>query len=348
MATLLDTDLGAYFEQTAGMNVELAPARVEGLPFFLRGRYDFAQTTLYGKACVFFSPKPEFEAWTPSTIQSDSRQLEASLCRLPIFVANGVDANQRHRLIQLRIPFIVPGRQMYLPDLLIDLRERFAVQRSKPVRYLSPSAQGIFLMALEQQIASFENALQIAERVKYTAMTVGRTMDELEAVGLASIVRLGKNKTLSFSTSEKVDWRALWEKALPHLRSPVRRTFPLYSYRPELLENAFLGGFSALARYSTLNAPSKTVWAVSAEYYRNHTVELESAQAPGSDWGNENLEIWTYDPGLLSDQRSSWIRDPAPERGGMIDRLSLFLALREETDERVQQALEHMMKEIKW
>jgi hypothetical protein len=349
MNALLTRELCAYLEQTAGLNIELVPSDQRRLPFFLRGRYDLAQTTLYGQAYVFFAPKPDFDEWTPSTIQSDRRQLKDSLGRLPVFVAKGVDANQRHRLIQLRIPFIVPGRQMYLPDLLIDLREHFAAQRSKPVRYLSPSAQVIFLIALEQRIGGFESALQMADRANYTAMTVGRAMDELEAVGLASIIRNGKNKALSFSSAnEKIDWRALWDKALPHLRTPVRRSFPLYTYRPALLEKAHLGGLSALARYSTLNEPSKTVWAISADYYRNNTVELEGAQAAGIDWGKETLEIWTYDPGLSAEGRSSWIRDPESQRGGVVDRLSLFLALREETDERVQQALERMIEEIKW
>ena len=349
MKGVLDFALGAYLDQTTGLKVELIPCVASSVPFFLRGRYDLAEGSLHGRDHVFFAPKPDFTDWTPSSIQSDREQLAGIFHRVPIFVAQRVQSNQRQRLIQMRIPFIVPGTQMYLPELLIDLREHFAGQRAKPVETLSPSAQAIFLTALEQRLERFENAHAITKLVKYTAMTVGRSMDELEAVGLARVVRLGKIKSLHFGVeTEAVSWRRLWDRALPHLRSPVRRSFPLYEYPPALLAQAHIGGLNALAQYSSLNEPNKKVWAIGPEWYRGNAVALEGAEAPGPDWGNETLEIWSYDPGLSFNEASSWIRGRHPERGGLVDRLSLFLALRNATDERVEQALEHMIEEIKW
>lgn len=349
MKGVLDFALGAYLDQTIGLNIELTPCADAKVPLFLRGRYDLAEGNLYNRAHVFFAPKSDFTDWTPSVIQSDQGQLASIFNRVPVFVAPRIQANQRQRLIQKHIPFIVPGTQLYLPDLLIDLREHFAGQRAKPVELLSPSAQGIFLMALEQRLGKFENAQTIARQVKYTAMTVGRSMDELESVRLARVMRTGKIKSLSFGTEGGgVNWRDLWERALPHLRSPVRRTFPLYDYPPTLLAQAHLGGLNALAHYSSLNESGKMVWVIGPEWYRSNAVALEQAEAPGPDWGEEILEIWTYDPGLAFNVPGSWIRDPLPKRGGIVDRLSLFLALRNNTDERVEQALSHMIEEIPW
>jgi hypothetical protein len=51
--------------------------------------------------------------------------------------------------------------------------------------------------------------------------------------------------------------------------------------------------------------------------------------------GTTTVEIWSYAPVLFAD-------------GGWVDRLSLYLALRETQDERVQAALDQMVKEVSW
>lgn len=238
---------------------------------------------------------------------------------------------------------------MYLPELLIDLREHFARERSKPVETLSPSAQHLLLMAFEQRQARFETAQEVAETVNYSPMTVGRAMEELAAIGLARIIRKGRTKSLAFEAQkEAVEWRSLWQRALPHLRSPVRRTFPLYDCPPDLLAAAKLGGLTALAHYSMLNEPKTRVWAISPEWYQNNAVALENAEAPGTDWGHESLEIWSYDPNLSATQENSWIRGSKSAKNEIVDRLSLYLSLRGTEDERIEQALEQMIEEIPW
>jgi hypothetical protein len=347
--SLLQRNLSAYLDRATGLKVDLVPSSLAKIPFFLRGRYDLAEGELYGHRYAFFAPRRDFDDWTPAKIESDRDQLAKILQRPPIFVPENIRPNQRQRLIQKRIPFISPGTQMYLPELLIDLREHFARERSKPVETLSPSAQHLLLMAFEQRQARFETALNAAEMVKYSAMTVGRAMEELAAIGLARIVRKGRTKSLAFEAqNEAVEWRSLWQRASPHLRSPVRRTFPLSDCPPELLASAKLSGLTALAHYSMLNEPKTKVWAISPEWYQNHAVALENVEAPGADWGHETLEIWSYDPALSATQENSWIRGSKSVKSGIVDRLSLYLALRGTEDERIEQALEQMIEEISW
>ena len=47
------------------------------------------------------------------------------------------------------------------------------------------------------------------------------------------------------------------------------------------------------------------------------------------------VESWTYDPRKLATD-------------GFVDRLSLYLTLKHVPDERVQQALAHMLAEVRW
>jgi hypothetical protein len=48
-----------------------------------------------------------------------------------------------------------------------------------------------------------------------------------------------------------------------------------------------------------------------------------------------NVEVWKYPPAVLSS-------------GGVVDRLSLYLSLRETEDERVEAALDKMIGEVAW
>ena len=45
--------------------------------------------------------------------------------------------------------------------------------------------------------------------------------------------------------------------------------------------------------------------------------------------------MWNYPPRLLGD-------------GNAVDQISLYLSLRDDTDERIQQALEELLEEIRW
>ena len=56
---------------------------------------------------------------------------------------------------------------------------------------------------------------------------------------------------------------------------------------------------------------------------------------PGPEEAHAQMECWHYDPRLLSD-------------GPTVDRLSLFLSLREAADERVAQALHALLESLPW
>lgn len=53
------------------------------------------------------------------------------------------------------------------------------------------------------------------------------------------------------------------------------------------------------------------------------------------DEADLEVEVWTYKPSLLSE-------------GPAVDQLSLYLSLRDDTDERVQSALDEMMRGVTW
>jgi hypothetical protein len=54
---------------------------------------------------------------------------------------------------------------------------------------------------------------------------------------------------------------------------------------------------------------------------------------PGDD--GEDVQTWTYDPAALADRN-------------VVDRLSLYLSVRDHSDERVAQAAEQLLESLPW
>ena len=90
-----------------------------------------------------------------------------------------------------------------------------------------------------------------------------------------------------------------------------------------------LSNINALSHYSMLNDSLKLHHAVYKKEIKELNVESNNY------FGDNIIEIWRYDPKLLSESN-------------YIDCLSLFLLLKENQDERVQVELSQMIKEMKW
>jgi Tfp pilus assembly protein PilO len=65
------------------------------------------------------------------------------------------------------------------------------------------------------------------------------------------------------------------------------------------------------------------------------TQKYRAGELSVNDLHCNEIQVWSYDPKLFA-------------VAGVVDRLSLFLSLRDEKDERVEAALEQMMKEMPW
>lgn len=234
-------------------------------------------------------------------------------------------AYARQRLVAAGIPFVVPARQLYLPALGVDLRERTRTA-PQPRGQLRPTAQALLLWLLYRGSERPFTTSDVVAALGFTRMTASRATGELEALG--AIQAGERRRPRAFKLAEPPE--ETWEAMLPRLRTPVARTsaVPVATLAQA---NAPLAGLSALAQYTELAAPTETTRALASPRVR----EIAGAGGQGDDEGAVVLEAWTYDPILLT-------------AGPAVDRLSLYLALREDPDERVQQALRRMLSEVGW
>lgn len=314
------------------LNITVVPKEwrdADKLPFFLRDLYTFFQVSLLDTPCLLMVSRDK-EEQTPATIRKQMSQVQAKWDGEVIYLCPSVSAYNRKRLIEQKVPFVVPGNQMYLPMLGIDLREHFRQIRTAAPGKLSPSTQAVVLHALLRGPAKDYTPSRLANQLGYTVMTLTRAFDELVSLGLGEVVTEGRERVLRFNENK----RDLWERSREFMRSPVKkRTF----IRPlgEKWGEGLPAGLTALAHFTMLAPPSNPVYAVDVNGWKSMNLLYSIEELPTPEPQSYEIEIWNYSPLLFQED-------------DVVDRFSLYLSLQDSNDERVQSALEKMMEEALW
>ena len=323
-------DLRVYLREALGVNVEIRPwVGGSKLPYFLQDAFDLSQFQLRDRKILLASarklPLPPLSA-----LRTQLDKLGSIAGQPVVLVARTLASYERKRLVQQQIPFVVPGNQMYLPDLGIDFREYFR-QPVTAVTALSPATQAMLLAALLRKDWHVEwQPAEVLAELGYTPMTLSRAVRELSAAGLVTSHQHGRVRWLNMKHSPA----EVWENAKPLLRSPVKRSEWVRDTRKARAIHPPLAGLSALAFFSMLNAPPQPVCAVSAAQWK-------SAQHAGIETAPEQQpefvkwQVWTYTPNLMNESKT-------------VDQLSLTLSLQDDPDERVQQALLELRGKFPW
>jgi hypothetical protein len=323
--------LRTYLSATLGIEPPAMRAwpGVKALPRYLADGFAFHEIDLWARPCLLMVANQEVP--TPADLQKQLRLVER-LANMPVIYGQGeMTARQRQRLLTLFIPFVVPGRQLFLPPLGVDLREHYAAQARQHVPALGPAAQAVLLAGLLGYWEGNSHASAIARQFGYSAMTLSRARRELLDRGFVSLHRAGRGAHWSLNGTRA----AVWQAAQPALRSPVLRR--VWCALPKVEQKKLpAAGLTALAVYSMLAEPAAPVVALSEAAWRTMAQRLSQLRLADEVFdGAVELELWSYDPRILI--------GPSDR---CVDRYSLFLSLQAEAeiDERVALALDEMMK----
>ena len=320
--------LQQYLRETFGIQEQLHTDKelTRKLPLYLRGSYGLYTGSLSGQKIIWAEIK-DIEPPTPDQLKKQSQALQEFLGYIPVvFVFSSLKPWQRKRLIEKKVGFVEPFRQLYIPQLYIQIREGHGKEMEVSTALnLKPPAQ--FLLLYHLQVSGLEGLLlqDIAHRLSYSPMTVTRAVKELGGLELLQ-VEGAKEKSILF----REKGRKLWEKALPYLVSPVRDVW----YWDQPVKNKYIrsGGEMALACYSLLSAPDRQTHVVGKDAFRLNKLSLHGLH---KKYGYHMLEVWHYDPAVLSTTRE-------------VDKLSLYMTLKDHEDERIQGALRNMINEMAW
>lgn len=317
-----------YFKAVLGITVDIEIWQDSHLlPFILRDTYTFYIAHFLDTSFLLFVAQKE-KGQTPAVICKHTYMIQGKWNGDVIYVNESITAYNRGRLIEQKVPFVVPGNQMYLLPLGIDFREHYRTIRSIKPKF-SPSTQAVFIYALQKKEQSIYSQSELAQILNYTQMTINRAFDELESLGLSVIITKGREKVLQLETSKK----NLWEKAKEFLKSPVKRKLFI-----KLLKNdssLISAGLTALSHYSMLSPPVTPVFAMSSEELKMLKVTNTFIELENFDSDTFEIEIWTYSPSILS-------------LNGFADPFSLYCSLMNSNDERTESALDEMMENVQW
>ncbi|MBF5059178.1 hypothetical protein [Candidatus Neptunochlamydia vexilliferae] len=313
-------NLELYLSQALGVQTKASPWKGKGdLPLFLLNSYDFYEILLFDRPCLLIIPKQETTV-SPATLKKHRDQVQTKWVGCCIYVQEAISPYNRQRLIRHRISFIAPGNQMYLPGLGIDLREYF--QQPKPKKDLfSPATQAVVIYGLCHNPCEGYTTTELIKELGYSRMTLNRAFSELEKAGVGLIDRKGKERRWSFREEK----RELWTQTEPLLRSPVKQRVWVKGKKPKIK-----AGLTALAECSMLNPPTVPIYAMSMADWL-HWKESGVKVLPISEEATAELEIWHYNPTSIT-------------HNSVIDPFSLYLSLREIKDERIEAALESVIK----
>lgn len=321
-----------YLETVTGEIPDLvgeSSERAAGLPLFLRERYQLNSLRLFGRKCLLALESLDWEPGSPAEYAKHAQAMHQKLGEPITIVILAIPSYARNRMVQAGVPFIVPGSQMFLPFLMVDLRERFSRLPIAPGKLLTPATQCILLYHLLREPLAGSSLRNIAEKVGYSPMMMSRAKDELEAAELCESVRQGRSLVLEFHDGG----RNLWDRAQSLLSSPVKKTH--WVQWPSISHPALRAGLTALSHRSMIEDDRIPTYALPQETYRSNLERGLFYGCPGPSEANVQLEAWSYNPLLLGDEKGA-------------DPLSLFLSLRHSVDERVQQQLETLIEEVTW
>jgi len=300
--------------------------RAKQLPPFLRERYAFSGMKLLGTNCLLLLDDNRTEQ-SPAVIRKHLDLLRDKHAGEVIYVRPQVSAYNRKRLIEQKVPFIVPGNQLYLPMLAMDLREHFRKVKSESAPF-KPATQALLLYLLLYEQHADVIPLEMAKQLGYTPMTMTRAFDELEDAKLGSITAQGRERRL-----RRADARAdIWATAQPFLRSPVTQRLFVPKNTPVA---GIRAGLTALSHYSMLAPPVYVSRALSREQWKELNGPGKLTVLPYAEPGAVEIQVWRYSPNLLAKKEFA-------------DPLSIYLSLKHDEDERTQGAMQEMIKTLGW
>ena len=333
--------LNQYINKTLGVDIYPVPVNnnlLRSLPMFINQIYRFYNTVLLNKEIILAELKNNEDI---SILQTDKhlQLLKKNFHKSIVLVIKELTAYNRKRLIEKGINFIVPGKQLYLPEFLIDLRESFTKTRTKSKNEkLLPSAQFILIYHIlhRNESAKLENLSfkEMANKLGYTAMAITKAVENLKYLGVVNVVG-EKQKFIRFRQNivelwQDMELRKLWI-------TPVLKKV----FLDEIPDGLFLlkSNISALSVYSDINPDRQKSYAINKTLFYELQKNNPFINANEYD-GKYCLEVWKYNPLKLVSEMQNY--------SNVIDPLSLYLSLQENKDERIEMALEQIKLKFIW
>ncbi|WP_024994093.1 hypothetical protein [Phocaeicola paurosaccharolyticus] len=280
--------------------------------------YTFYDVLFQGNEFVLLQSKDERKL-APLQYKKLAEQLASVLKKPCVFLFNSLATYERNRLIERGVFFVVSGKYVFLPFLLINAKDSVEISKDR----MQPASQYLLLYHLQKEQIQNATLSDLSNKIPYNYLAISRAVRQLEAMQLVDVNTLDSGiKEISFSLPNQ----ELWKKTEPLMQNPIKAIW----YADDNINEATLGGIDALSAYSHLNPDyQRTVVFYDKDFNKirdNTDLRLNKVE------GLTRIEVWKYPPILYI--------------GNIVDKLSLYLTLKYDHDPRVQKELETMIKSL--
>lgn len=332
-------DIKTYIEEILGVEIHLQQipkTDLGAISLFLLSAYKFDYCTLFNKELVFAELKHTQDFSIAQIATHFNLLRDTFLQKTIVLVIDELSTLSRKRLIEKKINFIVPGKQLYLPDMLMDLREAGISRKIKKQNAkLLPSAQFLLIhhilhKNLEMEQYSFK---ELSKKLGYTAMGITKAIENLKQLEVIEVVG-EKEKYIRFKLGIEELWRDL-----EHRESWVNPVLKRIYVDEKPMNFMLHSNMSALPEYTDMNPSRQGFFAVEKSIF--YALQKNNALIHANEYeGRYCLEVWKYNPVTLVGE--------IPNDDPVVDPLSLYLSLKDSRDERIEMALEQIIETVLW
>lgn len=318
--------LAKYLYSMFGTNMLLQEYGDTGnLPMYLIDNYQMFQLRIGTDSYILLKPKQPIKINT-TILKKQISQIQKFTSLYPILIIENLRLSQRNALIQSSIAFVVPEKQLYIPQFAMNLTETETAIEEYGDQF-AVATQVVFGYLLLNQIKE-TNAHQLSETLHYSVATINRALKELCYRRLLHTVGNGTRKQYTIPNGTE-----FWEHGKAYLFDPVKsRRYVTMDFG----DHGFLmSNDLALSRLSFLNGGNINFYASSAQDFQkiDKAYYLNEYDVFGDSYAV--IEIFRFDPKLLA-------------HGNCIDVISLYAQFKDSKDERVQIEIESLVNEILW
>lgn len=248
------------------------------------GAYNFYEISLSGIP-VIVAERISSDGMNGSNVAKEYRTMKEYF-PFPVLLEISLnDAVLRRQLTSKNVNFVVPGHQLYFPELYISMTESRATRQSLPKR-LTISAQVLLLYHLQRRSLAGISFKEIAGQIGYSAKTVSLVVAELCNFGIAKVVNVDHHKALQFHKRGA----ELYLQVDKWLQSPVMAS----GYTDRDVEKMGLEQVGYGVLNSVLpNTPQYRSYGISSKQAKEQRLRLYAADRKYA------VEIWKYDPALI-------------------------------------------------
>lgn len=295
------------------------------LPLYLRGEYRFCGFCIGKQPYVFVLPNNTLNL---KSYKVQKKKLETILALPIVLCAERLIFQQRENLINSGMEFVEPNKQIFMPSIGTILDNRQKRRAVRLVEKFTPQIQLCALFFFYQKEKEYTSN-EISEITGLNVMAISRGLSALNQLDLLSVRKAARTNYYAIKTTKPNYISTIKD----YLISPIQKV--LYASESDLKSISVKAGYTALEQMTSIVDDSVKTCAISKNAYK--TIEDRCRQSLDEFLLSEKVvkvEVWKYDPMIF-------------KNNDCVDKLSLYLSFENENDERTNEALNELMKEIK-